>query len=213
VAASVQHAAIGISAHLGWAAATTVALEGAELRVLRSDRLEISKPDDRAAREPYHIAGGFDGLERVPRPPDPERVLRRGLERQRRAAARAIAALAADLETLGYRLACSGLLVSRGRAAASVEQALASHTQIHIEEGIASRESFRLALTQQGARSVALDQKNLWSTASAALGRSEAALLSELRSKRPENQGAWRKEEQSAALAAWLAWIESFPEV
>jgi len=184
-------AAIGISAHLGWAATATVSVGRSGVRILRTDRLEIGSPDDRAIREPFHVAAGFDGLARVPRPPAAERGLRRALE-----------ALAAE----GCALSLGGLLVGRGRSAASFEKAVASHTQVHVEEGIAVRESLRTALEALGARVVPVDQKVLWAEASRVLGRSEEALLDALRAMPPRNGGTWRKEEQSAALAAWLAW-------
>lgn len=201
-----RRAGIGISAHLGWAATATVSVGAAGLRVLRTDRLEIGDAADRDIREPFHIAAGFAGLERVPRPPAAESGLRKALGRQRRAAARAIAGVAAALAEEGHGLSLGGLLVGRGRAAASFEKAVASHTQVHVEEGIAVRESLRLGVEAIGAQVVLLDQKALWAEASRALGRSEEALLAALRAMRPENEGAWRKEEQSAALAAWLAW-------
>ncbi len=47
----------------------------------------------------------------------------------------------------------------------------------------------------------------LWPRASDELGRSEAALFSDLKVRRPENAGSWRKEEQTAALAAWISWF------
>jgi hypothetical protein len=204
-----RRAAIGISAHLGWAATATVRVGKKGVEVLRSDRLEIAGPDDRETREPYHVAGGFEGLGRVPQPPDPERSLREGLARQRRAAARVVGRLAAALEADGKRLAFAGLLVSRGRAAPSFEKAIGSHTQIHVEEGIAVRESFQRALEELGARVVRLDRKALAAEAAETLGRSHAALLAELREQRPGQGDAWRKEEQSAALAAWLAWVRA----
>lgn len=201
-----KRAAIGISAHLGWAATATIAVSRSGVRVLRTDRLEIAKPGDRELGEPYHVAGGFEGLERVPRPKNPERSLERGLERQRGAAAKVVEELASELEDEGYRIAFAGLLVSRGRAAPTFEKAIGSHTQIHIQEGIAIRESLRLALVGCGASIATLDQKALGSEATSQLARPEAELRSELRDQRPGNGGPWRKEEQSAALAAWVAW-------
>ena len=204
-----RRAAVGISAHLGWAATSTIVVGKSGVRILRTDRLELARPNDRETREPYHVAGGFEGLERVPQPSNPERSLEKALERQRSSASRCIAKLASSLAADGYRFAFAGLLVSRGRAAESFDRAIGSHIQIHIEEGIAIRESLRLALAGNGARVVSLDQKALWPQASRELGRSEAALLSDLRARRPENEGSWRKEEQSAALAAWIAWSRS----
>ncbi len=201
-----RRAAIGVSAHLGWAAVSTIAVGARGVRVLRTDRLEIAKPGDREACEPYHVAGGFHGLARVPRPPQPERRLAKMLDRQRELARRCVEALSEELATSGHRIAFAGLLVGRGRASGSFEQAVGSHTQIHIEEGLAVRASLRGALEALGACVEPLDQKTLGTLAHEALGRTETALRSELRAERPGNDGPWRKEEQSAALAAWIAW-------
>jgi hypothetical protein len=202
-----RRAAIGISAHLGWAATAIVTLGKPGLRVLRTDRLEIADPDDRQAKEPYHVAGGFEGLERVARPADPEAALKTGLQRQRRSTVRVTREVESALASSGHRVAFVGILASRGRPAATFEQAIGSHTQIHIEEGIAVRESFRLALARDGRRIEMLDQKSIWSTCSEEFARPEEDLLAELSALRPVNEGPWRKEEKIAALAAWLAWV------
>ena len=200
-----RRAALGISAHLGWAATAAVVVGKSGVRVLRTDRLELVPGDDREALEPYHVAGGFHGLARVPQPPDPAASLKQGLARQRRLARRALAKLATELERDGHRLAFAGLLVSRGRRAKTLDAALASHTQIHIEEGAAIRESIRRALEANDVRVRELDQKSLWPGGAGELGLSEAALGKSLQALRP-GRGPWRKEERSAALAAWLSW-------
>jgi hypothetical protein len=76
---TMKRASIGVSAHLGWAALAVVACDKRSLRILRSDRIETAQPGDRQAAEPYHVAGGFEGLRRVPQPDDPAGSLRAGL--------------------------------------------------------------------------------------------------------------------------------------
>ena len=200
-----RRVAIGVSAHLGWAATAVIAVGKDAPRILRTERLELT-PGDREATEPYHVSGGFHGLRRVPRPPDPEAALKRNLTKQRQSVRRATAKLERELARTGHRIAFVGILVSRGRRAASFEQAVGSHTQVHIEEGIAVRESIRRALAGEGRRLETLDQKTVWSTGSEELGRSEKKLGAELGALRPDNGGPWRKEEKTAALAAWIAW-------
>ncbi len=200
-----KRAAVGVSAHLGWAVSATVVVERSGIRVLRTDRLEVAAASDRVAREPYHVAGGFEGLDRVPRPADPEASLQRGLSRQRRLAERVVSKLSSTLESDGYRLAYTGILVSRGKRAPTFERAVGSHTQIHVEEGIAIRDAIRGALEALGTRVREVDQKSLWPEAASQLELGEASLARTLRELRPAH-GSWRKEEQSAALAAWLSW-------
>ncbi len=200
-----KRASIGVSAHMGWAATATVAVTRDGIRVLRTDRIETAPGDDREAQEPYHVAGGFHGLARVPVPGDPQVIVRRGLGKQRRATARALRALARALEGEGYALRRGGLLVGRGRPAPDVARAVASHPQIHVEEGLAVRASIAAALEGLGARVRELDAKDLLETASRELRRPRAEIEESLAAARPEGDFAWRKEQRLAALAAWLA--------
>ena len=197
-----RSAAIGVAAHLGWATVSVVAT-GRTLGVLHTERIETADPEDREAREPFHVAGGFEGLSRVPPPRDPRATLASGIAKQRR---HTRAALRGIERAHGAGIGWVGILVSRGRAAEDLERALASHTQIHVEEGLAVRESLRIALAKQGRRVVDVDQKTAWQRAAEALGQSDTALAKQLAGMAPENGGAWRKEEKTAALAAWLAW-------
>jgi hypothetical protein len=201
-----QRASIGVSAHLGWAATAIVACDRQALRVLRSDRIQTAPDDDRDISEPYHVAGGFDGLRRVPPPANPKEVVRSGLRKQQRYTARVLAGVAKQLADQGHRLAFGGILVSRGREARDFEKAIGSHTQIHIQEGLAVRESLRSALRDMGARVHDIDQKSVLSIGSAELDEKESELMAQLGATRPENDAAWRKEEKLAALAAWIAW-------
>ena len=197
---------IGVSAHLGWAATAVIHLGRGGLRVLRTDRIETAEPGDREASEPFHVAGGFQGLERVPPPSNAEATLRRGLRKQRRQTAQAISRLEKLLASEGHRIAFAGVLVGRGKSASTFEKATGSHIQIHIEEGIAVRESIVRALDKAGTSIHEIDQKDVRSIASSVLGRNTAALLDELNGTQPENGGPWRKEEKTAAMAAWIAW-------
>ncbi len=160
------------------------------------------------------MAGGFDGLQRVPQPANPEAALRTGLRKQRKTTVKALGAIAGALAGQGLELACAGILVSRGRPAATFDKAIGAHTQIHIEEGIAVRESFRAALTKADVVVHDIDRKSLAAIASKELARGEVALLAELSEIAPGNGGAWLVEYKRAALAAWVAWIrkvDSYP--
>lgn len=196
--------AIGVSAHLGWAATAILRVRSGLPQVLHTERIETAVATDRESQEPYHVAGGFEGLSRVPVPANPEAVLSRGLGKQQRCAARSLEALLSGIAG-GGRFAFAGILVSRGRKAPSFAKAVGSHVQIHIEEGIAVRASIAQALTALGARVHEIDQKTALSMASAELHRSEKALMAELDALRPASGGAWRKEEKLAAVVAWLA--------
>jgi len=198
-------ASIGVSAHLGWAATAILSLGRSGPQVLRSDRLATAPEEDREAKEPFHVAGGFEGLARVPRPENPQATLERGLAKQRRFTARELEKLASALAEASYEIATAGILVSRGRRAPSFEKSIGSHTQIHVEEGLAVRDSIARALLAAGARVRELDTKNLLEIASEELGESGSALMQRLGEVRPASGASWRKEEKQAALAAWIA--------
>jgi len=200
-----KRAAIGISAHMGWAATTVIAIERKRLRVLRTDRIATAEAGDREALEPYHFAGGFDGLARVPRPPDPQKALERGLSKQRRFAARSIEKLTRALADHDYRLARAGLLVGRGRPAPDFEKAIGAHPQIHVQEGLAVRASIAAALAAADVQLREVDQKALVAIADDELASIEPAWSEQLDTATPQNGGAWRKEQKHAAVAAWLA--------
>lgn len=206
-----KRAAVGVSAHLGWAATATISVGKPGIRALRSDRIETAPEGDREAQEPFHVAGGFAGLEPVPRPKDPKASLQAGLQRQRRFSARELSSLTRELAEQDHEIAFAAILVSRGRKAASFEKSIGSHTQIHIEEGLAVRDSIGRALRSVGAEVIEIDTRNLMKIASNELGISEADLMAQLAAVSPQNGGSWRKEQRQAALAAWVAWRRCRP--
>jgi len=207
----VTRTSIGIVAHMGWVTTATLAVESRDsIRVIRTDRIETANPEDREAFEPYHVAGGFHGLSREPRPSDPQAVVRRGLAKQRRRTVSNFARLNKTLTARGCPLTHAGLLVGRGRMPESLEKVLAAHTQIHIAEGIAVRAAVARALQSLDVAIEEIDRKSLVSSASAALGIPEARAAANLKRLAPEETGAWRAEERLAALAAWVAAARGF---
>jgi hypothetical protein len=202
-----KRAALGISAHLGWAATATVEVAKTGIRVLRSDRIETAPASHREAQEPFHVAGGFDGLERVPPPPKPRAVLTRGLGKQRRFCVREISKLCDTLtKDSGHALSAAAILVSRGCPAPSFEKSVGSHTQIHIEEGIAVRDSLARALRALEVEVFQIDAKSLLDVARDELSHQRPEAMKQLIASPPANGGPWRVEERRAALAAWVAW-------
>lgn len=196
---------MGIRAHLGWAATATIRLagrRGRQVTVLRVDDIETG--DDRQTREPYHVAGGFDGLTRVPPPRDQEAAVRTGLRRQLDVTRRSVENLLSDLEGDDIDLECAVILTGRGKLASTLGRILASHAQIHIAEGIAVRESIATAFRERGVEVHELDEKSLDDVASVKLGLHEADAFRDLTEARSEGVSPWRKEQKLCALAAWV---------
>ena len=195
--------AIGISPHMGWAAVASVVLAKGALRVLRTDRIATGTIDDHETVQPYHVAAGIEP-EPSPPPADPAEIIRRGLEKQLHYTLASLRTLAREIGDSGGALKRGAILCGRGRNAASLERILASHTQVHIAEGLAVRDSLASALGTLRVQVVKVDRDTLLTTAAATLDLDEAKITTSLKALRPENGGLWRQEQRHAALAAWL---------
>ncbi len=199
---TVEQVCVAFKAHMGWVNAVAVARSGPRLRCLRAERVDLLPHGDRDLIEPYHVAGGWDGLDRVPPPADPAAVVRRGLRRQARSAITVLRSYRDQLEDAGLRWDRAVLLTGRGRLGDDLPRILASHTQIHVAEGEAIRDATRRALRALDLRVVERDEKGVLDRAAAVLhGRNPDA---ELKAARPDGAKAWRREERLLAMAAWL---------
>ena len=200
-----MRAAVGIFTHMGWVTAVTVVASDQFIKVVRTERIDTGDAGDREAIEPYHVAAGFRGLDRVPPPPDPQSVIRRGLKKQQRHTLRNFRKLLGDMSDLGFEIADAAILAGRGKLAASLDKVLASHAQIHIAEGNAVRQAVDTSFKQLDVRVAWLDQKSLFEKTYAVLALEEDELTTRLRSIKPEILSPWRKEERLGAIAAWLS--------
>ncbi len=199
------NASIGISTHMGWVSTAVMALRGSNPRILRTDRIETADPTDREALEPYHVAGGFDGLDRVPIPEDPAAVVARGLQKQHDHTLAHLKKHFTALARDDIQVAYAGVLTGRGRAAPTLAKAVGSHTQIHISEGLAVRACVTQCLQSLSVVVKPIDQKTLFDAGHDALRLSEPEIMKLLADLTPEIAGSWRKEDKLAAIAAWIA--------
>ncbi len=200
-----MRAAVGIFTHMGWVTAVTTVKRDGFIRVVRTDRINTGDTLDRETTEPYHEAGGFQGLDRVPPPIDPQAVIQRGVKKQQRITHRNFRRLLGDMVELGFEITDAAILAGRGRSAASLDKVLASHTQIHIAEGNAVRQAVDASFKKLDVKVTWLDQKGLFETANKVLALEEDQLMNRLRSIKPEIVSPWRKEEKLCAIAAWVS--------
>ncbi|HIG43865.1 MAG: hypothetical protein ABGY96_25180 [bacterium] len=92
---------VAFKAHMGWVNAVAVLVETDSPTPLHTQRIDLIDGEDREAAEPYHVAGGWHGLEQVPRPADPAAIIRRGTARQIEVAKKHLLAYRAKLTGLG----------------------------------------------------------------------------------------------------------------
>lgn len=196
--------ALGVSTHMGWAAVAALLTDAGKPCAVRTFRLQTGDPAEPDSIEPYHAAGGYRGAVRVRPPPDPDRVVARGLQKQRRHTAKHLTRLLRALNDWPPP-AHAGLFVGRGRQAESLERVLASHAQIHVAEGNAVRDSIRRALAGRDIALLEIDRRDLFEQTRNVLHLDPDAATAALRALRPDNGGVWRQEERHCALCAWLA--------
>jgi len=198
----VDEVCVAFKAHLGWVNAVAVACGARAVDCRDARRLTLVAGTDRETAEPYHVAGGWDGLEQRPRPADPLGIIRRGRQRQVRAARRVLGGYADTLEGAGLRWTRAVVLTGRGWLGHDLEDILSSHAHIHVYEGEAIRDATRQALKALGKAFVEQDEKSTLAAAADLLGAADPDAL--LKERRPPAVSTWRKEERLLALAAWL---------
>ncbi len=199
-----MNSSLGISSHLGWAAVSAVLSSGGRIESVRTFRIVTANEGDRSALEPYHVAGGFQGLQRVEPPASPASAVARGIQRQRRKTLSSLGELIGSLQDWPV-LSVAALFTGRGRIAPSLEQALASHTQIHIAEGNAVRESISRSCEALKIAVVKQDRRDFSDHFQRSFGVDERKALAGLNNQTIDNGGVWRKEEKLCALLALLA--------
>ncbi len=185
---------------MGWFCCAVIRLAGDEIEVIQTGRVDTCKPGDLQSLEPYHVAGGWRGLERVPVPGDPEVIVREGLATQRKQTYRNLKSFLKNSDTP----AAAAILAGRGRRVSNLEQALNSHAQIHMAEAHAVCDAIEQALDKMDVTFQRLDRKTLFETAKDRLGYSKQQLM-DLMKTIPPVQGPWRQEEKQSAIAAWLS--------
>jgi hypothetical protein len=192
---------VAFKAHLGWVNAVAVLARRSRPTPVHAERIDLFSADDREAVEPYHVAGGWHGLDQGPRPENPEAVIRRGRAKQAAAAVERLARLKGDLDAAGLDWQRAVVLTARGWLG-DLEHILGSHAHIHVAEGEAIRDATRAALADLQILSTDQDEKSIAELAGKRLRVDDCdAMMKELR---PVGIRSWRKEERSIALGAWL---------
>jgi len=199
-----KQAAIGFRAPTGWVAAVGITLIDGAPQLLFSAIIATAPDGDRIAKEPYHVAAGWDGLTRVKPHPDPAAAVAQGRKTQERMASKAIADIVAELKAKELKVAVGAVLATRGLQSYTLEEALSHHAHVHVAEGMSVRDAVRYALKANGIPLREFDQKSLYVEGAKALKLAEARLkrkLTELRG----TAKPWTQDQKLCALAAWLA--------
>ena len=205
---------VAVKAHMGWLNAVAVDQADAAITPVLASRIVLFADHGREIVEPYHVAGGWDGLERAPVPPDPAAVVARARRVQDALAAAALNDYRNGLEALGCRLVRAIVLTGRGRLG-DLNQMLGSHAQIHVAEGEAVRDAARAAFAGMRVECQDQDEKSVLTASADKLAHNSFAATTDMRqgslapdelmkARRPGGSRTWTKEERLLGLAAWL---------
>jgi hypothetical protein len=186
-------AAVGVTVKSGWASVVLLGGSAAAPLVLDSRRIDLSDPALPESRQPYHA--GFA----TARPDGPE--LTRLLMSVKRFGGRAMAGIAREYRSAGYRLAGMGIVVGSLIDPTRIGN---DHIRIHALEGRFFRGVVESAAVRSKLAHFTWRERDLRISASEGLERPEARLKFTLTELGKGIDGPWRAEEKSAALAAWL---------
>jgi len=193
---------VAFKAHMGWVNAVAVVINQPTPVVTHALRIDLVDSNNRSVREPYHVAGGWDGLERVPRPANPAETVQTGLAAQLGLAKSKLARFNGDLTADQYDWQRGVMLTGRGIIHDDLEDILGSHAHIHVAEGEATRDATRVSIDALHIELVNQDEKDIKGLCETALACSDADEY--MKHRRPENARSWTKEHRLIALGAWL---------
>jgi hypothetical protein len=194
----VKRAAVGFRVHSGWAALVALAVEKGAPAVLARERVHLVQTFTYEYRQPYHSALKLG--------PEEGRVfISRSKAEARRMAVRAIKILQASLETQGYKLIRSGVLLASGRTLPNLPQILASHALIHTADGELFREALVLASERCGLETMRVKEREVLDAASRALGIRSSVLTRRIAELGRPLGPPWSQDEKLASTVAWLA--------
>ncbi|HWA60579.1 MAG TPA: hypothetical protein VG939_04355 [Caulobacteraceae bacterium] len=201
-----SRAAIGFRASRGGAVAVAVAGDVDAPAVVISTFLATAAEGDRLAFEPYHLAAEMAHAGEPS--PDIVAAVAEARRRQDALAESGLRALLERLQDAGHEPAVAALLVNRAGWLTEVlrlAHSLSSPEHPPVIEGLAVRDALRFAFGRCGLSVAEMDEKTLSDTAAAVLGLTPGVLDARLKAFGAAAGKPWRKEQKSAAVAAWLA--------
>jgi len=193
----VQAAALGFRVHSGWAAAVVVCGPLNAPVVVERKKIQLVKTFSYTFRQPYHTA---EKMER----PGAAKFIRDVQTEAKGLAVSSLRSLQAQMAAGDFRITRGALLLASGRALPPLEQILVSHALIHTADGELFREGLRAACSRCDIPMEGIREKELFATASTALGIQAAALKRRIAALGKSLGPPWSQDEKFAALAAWL---------
>jgi hypothetical protein len=190
-------AAMGVSAHSGWAAVVALGRTPNGPQVLARSRLDLIEAGFPESKQPYHAVESLalgEASQRLD-----------GYRHQAEAKAlSALQRLQEEMTAREFRLKSVGILESSGRKGSSLESILASHAAIHSADGDHFRSALSTAAQTLGLSVSRVPARDLDTRAAACLHQSLNHLADAVRQLGRQVGSPWGADQKQAALLAWL---------
>lgn len=184
-------AALGLSAHTGWAALVAASKD----QVLDRRRVVMVPGGERFV---YHAASELDL-------PAAGRLVRQIEKASLAGATAAVKEAVAALEAAGYAVVGAGLLVGAPAPPLSLQEILQAHPRLHSAEGALYRAALAAACETLGIPVAEVRAKSPRADAAARLRIPEAEVERRLVEVGRAAGRPWAKDQRDACLAAWVA--------
>jgi hypothetical protein len=191
-----QTAALGFSAHSGWAAMVVLGGSPSDLSVLARSRVELIDDHDPESKQPYHAVEFLCVEEAAGR-------LKGYLEVAVGLAHAAIETQHAALKQRGYQVKSVGIIESSGRKEISLSSVLKSHALIHAAEGDHFRNALSAAAQGLGLRVSRIQARALEDHAASQLRLPLKRMLDTVNNLGRQVGPPWGADQKKAALLAW----------
>ena len=190
-----RHAALGVRAHSGWAAAILLCGPVAAPQILDRRRIPLCDSAMEGSKQPFHHA---ETMECGPA----ERFIARCARSTDDHARSAIMALAETAAAHRRKLTGCGILAASGRALPDLRSILASHSLIHAAEGEFYRDAVAHACERQRIAVSRVKERDVENWTAARVG--EQALRSTIAALGKALGPPWTADEKLATMIAWL---------
>ena len=184
---------LGLKVKSGWAAAVLLGGDRAAPGVLDARRIELADPGTPESVQPYHAGFGTARAD--------EREVRRLVRLVERRTRAVVAALLAEYRAAGQAPAAASIVATSFTDPSRITN---PHIRIHALEGVLFRRVVLEALQAERIRASLVLEQELYQEATAVFACAPTELKRRLTGLRPADGSAWRSEQKTAALAAWL---------
>lgn len=187
--------AVGLRVKSGRAVALVLAGTANSPRIIARREIQLCDSSVPDSMQPYHAA-----LEMPPK--KAAKVIERLVRVVQQATNDSVAELLKENSKPGLKIKNAALVVGSLIDPSAIAN---DHIRAHALEGQLFRVSVQKALRSHGLSTVEITERDVYSTAAAALARSEDELKRAVSELGRAVAGPWRADEKTAALAAWMA--------